>query len=376
MDLDTKTIYAQSSDIKSRTYLQYRKDMKQKAIAELEVLPWLREKIKKEKGTGVEVQKFGGDKFIWFLRKGGVTRDPDYVIEYPVGKTSFLEFQYAKEKIKAYDFKISKISPKDRKLKKRAAKPDTEILYIIKPTGECAFLHPDWIMKSSSVTHAAAWGNAPVYRIPAGIFEKKLKPDPKLKKVCESIDKKITILDFQIEAIDKEREKFSHLLQGVIDEKKILKILPQALDGFFKTCFILNHIDRTPMNINLWIIYLLSFLGQNLNSYELFQLFYSLDFLYSRTELQTHELHRVISGISLGRKNISSFVKNNGSYQSSKKISPLEDTRFCLFVINVLEDLTQDILHYYKEPQKKLKPINLIFQDIKNVDKTHKFITS
>ena len=34
---DTKTIYAQSSDIKSRTYLEYRKDMKQKAIAELEV---------------------------------------------------------------------------------------------------------------------------------------------------------------------------------------------------------------------------------------------------------------------------------------------------------------------------------------------------
>ena len=39
---DTKTIYAQSSDIKSRTYLEYRKDMKQKAIAELEVLPWLK----------------------------------------------------------------------------------------------------------------------------------------------------------------------------------------------------------------------------------------------------------------------------------------------------------------------------------------------
>ena len=47
MKSDTKTVYAQSSDIKSRTYLEYRKDMKQKAIAELEVLSWLREKIKK-----------------------------------------------------------------------------------------------------------------------------------------------------------------------------------------------------------------------------------------------------------------------------------------------------------------------------------------
>ena len=35
MKLDGKTIYAQSSDIKSRTYLEYRKDMKRKAIAEL-----------------------------------------------------------------------------------------------------------------------------------------------------------------------------------------------------------------------------------------------------------------------------------------------------------------------------------------------------
>lgn len=53
MDLDTKTIYAQSSDIKSRTYLEYRKDMKQKAIAELEVLPWLREKIREENKNAV-----------------------------------------------------------------------------------------------------------------------------------------------------------------------------------------------------------------------------------------------------------------------------------------------------------------------------------
>jgi transposase-like protein len=37
MKLDRKTIYAQSSDIKSRTYLEYRRDMKKKAIAELEV---------------------------------------------------------------------------------------------------------------------------------------------------------------------------------------------------------------------------------------------------------------------------------------------------------------------------------------------------
>jgi hypothetical protein len=46
MKLDGKTIYAQSSDIKSRTYLEYRRDMKKKAIGELEVLEWLEDKVK------------------------------------------------------------------------------------------------------------------------------------------------------------------------------------------------------------------------------------------------------------------------------------------------------------------------------------------
>ena len=95
MGLDTKTIYAQSSDIKSRTYLEYRKDMKQKAIAELEILPWLREKIQ-EKDKKASVEKFGGDKFIWFLRKGGITREPDFIVKYSGRETKHIEFQYTK----------------------------------------------------------------------------------------------------------------------------------------------------------------------------------------------------------------------------------------------------------------------------------------
>ena len=35
-----KMVYAQSSDIRSRTYLEYRSDMKKKGIAELEFLPY------------------------------------------------------------------------------------------------------------------------------------------------------------------------------------------------------------------------------------------------------------------------------------------------------------------------------------------------
>lgn len=372
MKLDAKTIYAQSSDIKSRTYLEYRKDMKKKAIAELEVLPWLKNKIK-EKNKKAVVEKYGGDKFIWFLRKGGITRDPDFIVKHSDGQTKFIEFQYAKEQLKAYDFKISKIAPKDRRLKKRVPKKDTEILYLIKPTYEYALLDPKWIVKNSKKTVAAAWGNAPVFRLPETTFKKVLRKDKDLKNVCSSIDKKTLILDFQHEAIEKEEEKLSYLLQLVIDENKILKIIPKTLEGFFRVCFILNHIEKTPVNANLWLIYLLSFLNQRLNSFELFQLVYSLGFLYPRIELRQNELNKLVEGLKQIKGQIIKFSKSNGSFQSDKKISPLDDTRYSLFVINILEDSAQDILYYYGD-EIKLPPVSRIFQDIPHLAKTYEFI--
>ncbi len=372
MKLDTKTIYAQSSDIKSRTYLEYRKDMKQKAIAELEILPWLRSKIKKE-NKKAHIEKSGGDKFIWFLRKGGITREPDFVIRYAQGHTEYMEFQYAKEELKAYDFKISKIAPKNRKLNKRVPKNDTKILYIIKPSREFAVLKPSWIVNNSTQTIAPAWGNAPVFRVPKEKFKKILKKDKKLKAVCDLIDKKTAVLDFQHKAIEQEKEKLSYILQQVVDEKKVLKIIPKTLDGFFKVCFTLNHLEKTPVNAGLWLVYLLSFLGQKLNSHKIFQLVYSLDFLYSKIDLKKNEVGILIKGIISLHKKLKQFSKPNGSFQSDKTLAPLEDTRYSLFAINILEDLTQDILFYYKKTAG-LKPINKIYQTVPVIDKTFKFI--
>jgi len=98
MKLDGKTIYAQSSDIKSRTFLEYRKDMKKKAIAELEVIDWLSDKIKElyPNIKHIKVYKSGGDKFLWFLRKGGITREPDFIAE--IDEKIEFEFQYAEKK--------------------------------------------------------------------------------------------------------------------------------------------------------------------------------------------------------------------------------------------------------------------------------------
>ena len=372
MKPDTKTIYAQSSDIKSRTYLEYRKDMKQKAIAELEVLPWLTDQIKKADKNAC-VEKFGGDKFIWFLRKGGITREPDFIVKYSDNKTKYIEFQYAKEELKAYDFKISKIAPKDKKLKKRVPKKDTKILYIIKPTGEFAIIEPSWVVNNSQQTVAPAWGNAPVFRVSKEKFKKVLQKDKKLTKVCNLINKKNEILEFQHKTIEIEKERFSHLLQQVLDEDKILKIMPKTLDGFFKVCFTLSYLERTPVNTSLWLVYLLSFLGQKLDSYKIFQLVYSLDFLYSKVELKQNEIDKLIEGIKSLQKKINCFSKTDGSFQSDKNIAPLEDTRYSLFTINILEDLIQDVLFYY-DNNVGLESIKKIYQSIPKLDKTFGFI--
>ena len=96
----------------------------------------------KKENKRSSVEKYGGDRFIWFLRKGGITREPDFIIKHPNTKTEYMEFQYAQKELKAYDFKVSKIAPKSRKLKKRVPREDTVILYVIKPTCEFAFLKP------------------------------------------------------------------------------------------------------------------------------------------------------------------------------------------------------------------------------------------
>jgi hypothetical protein len=147
MKLDGKTIYAQSSDIKSRTYLEYRKDMKKKAIAELEILEWLESKVKQlYPKTQVKVYKSGGDKSLWFLRKGGVSREPDFIAEIDNERIEF-EFQYAeKADLAFYDFKVSKVAKK--KGDKRLPIENKFFIYIHKPLLKYAIFKPEWIVEN------------------------------------------------------------------------------------------------------------------------------------------------------------------------------------------------------------------------------------
>lgn len=370
MKIDGKTIYAQSSDIKSRTYLEYRKDMKKKAIAELEILEWLEDKIKElYPNKQVKVYKSGGDKFLWFLRKGGVSRESDFITEVDNEKIDF-EFQYTeKSELKFYDFKVSKVAKK--KGNKREPIENKFFVYIHKPLLKYAIFKPEWILNNGEYGMLEAWRSY-AFRISRNKFESLLTQDSKLKKLCYRIDAKNFILNFQHSLIEINKNKLSSLLQGVIDENKIVKIIPKDLDSFFKVCFILDNLNKIPENANLWLIYLLSYINKNILLEDISKIIYCIDFLYSKIELKENELTLLISNIKKLLKRIKSFYQNDGSYKSSLKSSPLDKTRYALFSINLLEDLIQDIIFYY--PTKELKPIQKIFENVEDIEKTYNLI--
>lgn len=370
MKLDGKTIYAQSSDIKSRTYLEYRRDMKKKAIAELEILEWLEEKIKHlYPGKKVKVYKSGGDKFLWFLRKGGVSREPDFVAEINNKNIEF-EFQYAeKGGLEYYDFKVSKVAKK--KGSKRLPIANKFFIYIHKPSLKYGVFKPEWILQNGKYGMVEAW-RSNAFRVPKDKFEGILKPDSSLKSLIKKIEAKNYILSFQHELLDINREKLSHLLQGVVDEKKLVKILPDDLDSFFKVCFILDHVNKIPQNANIWLVYLLSYINDSSLLENICKISYCIDFLYSKIELKSNELSLLTHKITELLTSIKAFSQKDGSCRSSLKLSPLEETRYALFSINLLEDLIQDLIFYY--PISDLKPIEKIYENVEDIDSTYTII--
>jgi len=377
MKLDGKTLYAQSSDIKSRTYLEYRRDMKKKAISELEILPWLENKIKQMySDREVKVYKSGGDKFLWFLRKGGVSRDADFSAHIGDQKIE-IEFQYGGGDIQEdyiFDFKTSKVGKKVKDQKKRIPK-NTLFLYLFKEAqSKFAFIPAEWILNNGDEGVAPAWGNREVYKISGRQLLTKIEEDSSLVKIWSSINAKLFILEFQHELIDITKERLSHLLQSIIDENQIVKFIPKDLDSFFKVCFIMDNMNKIPQNANIWFIYLLSYINSNLKLDELAKIAYYIDFLYSKIELKPNELSQLVLKIKELREITEECYKGDGSYKSSLKTSAWEETRYALFAINLLEDLTQDIIFYYAVSD--LKPITKIYENIPDIDKTYKLLKS
>lgn len=372
MKKDAKTIYAQSSDIKSRTYLEYRRDMKKKAIAELEIVDWLGEKLKQANpGVQVKVSKSGGDAFLWFLRKGNVTRAPDYRAE--IGDKRFeVEFQYAESSdLPSFDFAVSKIARKDRKTGARVPHTDRQVLYVLKDKASFALIEPEWIARNGTVGFVSAW-RKDCYRVPSARFLKIFSPDSMLPGLIDSIERKNLILQFQHELLNLTKEKLAHLLEQVIDEKKLVTIVPDNLESFFRVCFILDNLDRAPQNVNLWLVYALSLINKKVSIEDLYKLVYSVDFLYSKTALTDGEVEIMVEKVICALNRVSSLETKQGWYQSEPNLSPLEATRYSLFTINLLEDLIQDLIFYYKVVG--LTPIRKISQSVKNIEKVSDFV--
>ncbi|MCD5384202.1 hypothetical protein LR066_05560, partial [candidate division WOR-3 bacterium] len=196
--------------------------------------------------------------------------------------------------------------------------------------------------------------------------------DSTLKRLCYKIDAKNLILNFQHGLIDVNKERLSYLLQSVIDEDKIVKIIPKELDGFFKVCFILDNLNKIPKNANLWLVYLLSYIGKDTLLEDIAKITYCIDFLYSKTDLNPNELTLLISKVKELLKKVKGFYNEDGAYKSSLKVSPLDETRYALFSINLLEDLIQDMIYYYSIPE--IKPIKKIYENVEDVEKTYKLI--
>ncbi len=361
--MNAKLMYAQSSDIKARTYIEYRRDMKKKAIAELEIKDWLEKKLKEEyKREDILVEKYGGDRFLWFLRKGGVTREPDFIVKIGNDEKLFIEFQYAdREDLPFFDFKISKVAKKVKG--ERVPYNDRLFLYILKKSLRYALIKPKWIVEHGKIGVVPAWGSRQAYRVPRNIFESILKKDKSLKSIINRIDAKIKILNFQHELLNIWENKLSKELQSVIDEEKLVKIVPKTLDGFFKVCFILDHLNKVPENSKLWLIYLLSYANTNLKLKDIANLVYSIDFIYSKIQqFEENELNELTNKIRMLINLITSYYDpDKGLYTSSIDESPLEETRYALFSINLLEDIIQDSIYYHNA---KFKSITKIYQHV------------
>lgn len=377
MSVDAKIMYAQSSDIKSRTYLEYRRDMKKKAIVELEILDWLERRLKQQYPTkSVEVVKSGGDNFLWFLRKGGISREADFSAKID-DEIVEIEFQYGGgdiEESSVFDFKISKVAKKVKGRSKRIAKR-VLFLYLFKEKKNLfAFLPAEWILDNGIEGVAPAWGNREVYKISGKNLLTKVEKDSSLIQKWNNIDAKLSILEFQHQLMDETKERLSKLLQDIIDEHKIVKIIPKDLDSFFKVCFILDNMNRVPVHANLWLIYLFTFIKTENTLEEIFKVTFCIDFLYSKIQLQENEVEQFKKKILELKEQITHCYKQDGSYRSSNNESPCNETKYALFSINLIEDMIQDSIYYYSITG--LTPTKRIFEQVKDIDKTSSFIKS
>ena len=378
-----KLMYAQSSDIKSRSFSEYRRDMKKKAIAELEFLPFLKKVLANRypRCQLLYVKKHGGDAELWFNIDSGkdsskkrssknLSQEPDYIAEWENGKKCLYEFQYAEqtEKLKYFDFKVSKVGKKNKE-KIRIPHEDREFFYVVKPDKKYAFILPKWILVNGKEGAVPAWGSRIAYRVPKNVFTPLLRNGgQEIADTITTVDNKNDLLNFQHDFLSMEADILSKQLQNIIDKKETRKIIPGSLQEFYETCYFLDKLGRCPENPGKWLVHLSSFIDKITDSLEIARFVFLLDFLYFCCDkIDGNEKEIFIRSVTDIVDRIKNRQYKNGLFLQDTNKLPIEETRQILFAINLLEDLIQEIAVRHDTSMNK---IDKIFQTVPDVNAT------
>lgn len=242
-----------------------------------------------------------------------------------------------------FDFKVAKVGKKPPG-RPRETYTDRDFFYIIKDTGQYAFIAPERIVQNGRVGNVLAWGNRTAYRVPRDAFLPLFADGgADLARVIAIVDDKNYLLDFQSEFMEREARRLSRELQQVIDEERLLNIVPRTLDGFYRVCFLLDKIGKQPDAPGVWMVYLMSFFDDNMNAADFARYIYALDFLYFKCRsVQDNERVALEIAITLASAYIERRFTAVGILTTDSNEAPVEEARQIVFAVNLIEDIRQD----------------------------------
>lgn len=366
--------YAQSSDIKSRTWEQYREDMKRKAIAELECLGLLRTLLIEASGDrSVTVHKHGVDEVLWFNPQAKPSGQPDYRATWSDGREWLYEFKNSTEPDLAFfDFKKTNVRRRGRAPHK--PHDDRDIFYVARAEAKNGFVSPRWVMENGRVGPVPAWGNREAYRVPRDRFLPMLSDGgERLRTVLQTMKLKEVLLDFQAGFVRSEQERLAGRLRRVVDDGVAFSVMPKTLGGFFEACFLMKHLTKFPDDAGLWLVYLFSLLDDEIVPIQLARAMYAIDSLYFRAidaserGLRENEHRIMVDGLRRVDTKVRAYAWSGGSLDPT--VSPLEELRQMVFVVNLFEDWRQDVFYRWGErpPPPEVRPARTIFESIPDV---------
>ena len=159
------------------------------------------------------------------------------------------------------------------------------------------------------------------------------------------VDDKNYLLEFQSEFIEQEARRLSRELQQVVDEERLLSIVPRTLEGFYRVCFLLDRIGKQPDAPGVWLVYLMSFFNDNMRTVDFARYIYVLDFLYFKcSSIQENERIALENAVTKAMDYIerSFATAGDGVLATDPNETPVEAIRQLVFAVNLLEDIRQD----------------------------------